>query len=94
MRVQEILSKNKEQIRSVYHVKEMGVFGSYVSGGQSADSDIDILVEFEQGHKDFFNYVRLKQHLEKMLGKRVDLVMKKAIKRRLRDRILSQVQYV
>jgi predicted nucleotidyltransferase len=94
MRVQETLARKKEYICSAYHVKELGVFGSYALGRQTAGSDIDILVEFEDGHKDFFNYMRLKQYLEKMLGKKIDLVMKKAIKKRLKDRILRQVQYV
>jgi uncharacterized protein len=94
MRVQDKLAANKEFIRSAYHVRELGVFGSYASGQQSARSDIDILVEFESGHKDFFNYMRLKQYLEKMLGRKIDLVIKKAIKKRLKDRILRQVEYV
>jgi predicted nucleotidyltransferase len=94
MLVQEKLAKNKEYICSSYHVKELGVFGSYASGRQSARSDIDILVEFEAGHKDFFNYMRLKQYLEKMLGRKIDLVMKKAIKKRLKNRILREVRYV
>jgi predicted nucleotidyltransferase len=94
MIVQEKLAKNREYIRLTYHVRELGIFGSYASGRQGAGSDIDILVDFEDGHKDFFNYMHLKQYLEKLLGKKIDLVMKKAIKKRLKDRILRQVQYV
>ena len=94
MNIQAILSKNMEQIRTAYHVKEIGVFGSYVKGGYTKFSDIDILVDFEEGHKDFFNYMRLKQNLEKLLGRKVDLIMKKAIKKRLRKQILAEVRYV
>jgi len=75
-------------------VKEIGIFGSFVKGAQKERSDIDILVEFEQGHKDFFNYMRLKYYLEDILGKKVDLVMKKAIKPMIKERILSEVEYV
>lgn len=94
MRVQDKLAANKAFICSTYHVKELGIFGSYASGRQTTGSDVDILVEFEDGHKDFFNYMRLKLYLEKMLGRKIDLVMKKAVKKRLKDRILHQVRYV
>ena len=94
MNIQTILSKNMEQIRTTYHVKEIVVFGSYVKGGYTKSIDIDILVDFEEGHKDFFNYMRLKQNLEKLLGRKVDLIMKKAIKKRLQKQILAEVRYV
>lgn len=46
--IRSILSKHKEELRKRYHVKEIGVFGSYVMGEQKKSSDIDILVEFEE----------------------------------------------
>jgi len=94
MLIQDKLARNREYICSAYHVKELGVFGSHALGRQTAGSDVDILVDFEDGHKDFFNYMRLKQYLENMLGKKIDLVMKKAVKKRLKNRILRQVLYV
>ena len=78
----------------MYHVREIGIFGSYVKGDYTRASDLDILVDFEEGHKDLFNYMRLKRDLEKLLGKKVDLVMKKAIKKRLQKQILAEVRYV
>lgn len=94
MKPKEKLEKYKPQIKRTYHVKEIGIFGSFVRGAHSKYSDIDILVDFEKGHKDFFNYIRLKYYLENLLGKKVDLVMKKAIKPVLKKRILSEVEYV
>jgi predicted nucleotidyltransferase len=61
---------------------------------QTKRSDVDILIEFEKGHKDFFNYIRLKYHLEASLGRKVDLVIKEAVKPRLKDRIFNEVVYV
>ena len=92
--IREKLERSRQYIGKTYHVKEIGIFGSFVKGAQKERSDIDILVEFEQGHKDFFNYMRLKYYLEDILGKRVDLVMKKAIKPMIKKRILSEVEYV
>ena len=94
MKIHAILSKNRELFRSMYHVREIDIFGSYVKGDYTRASDLDILVDFEEGHKDLFNYMRLKRDLEKLLGKKVDLVMKKAIKKRLQKQILAEVRYV
>lgn len=88
------LKENKAYIKSNYHVEEIGIFGSFVRGNLRQNSDIDVLVEFAEGYKDFFNYMRLKQYLQDLFGRKVDLVMKKAIKPRLKDRILSEVEYV
>ena len=94
MNIKEKLEKNKPYLNRTYYVKEIGFFGSFVRGAHSKYSDIDILVDFEKGHKDFFNYVRLKYYLENLLGKKIDLVMKKAIKPVLKKCILNEVEYV
>jgi hypothetical protein len=65
-----------------------------VTGNLKKHSDIDVLVSFEQGHKDFFNYMRLKQYLEGLLGRKVDLVIKEAVKPRLQERIFNEVRHV
>ncbi len=93
-KIERKLEEKKEQIKRVFHIKEIGIFGSFIRGEQTASSDIDVLVEFEKGHKDFFNYMRLKYYLEELLGRNVDLVIKNAVKSRLKERIFSEVEYV
>ena len=88
------LEDKKDHLQKVFHIKEIGLFGSFVKGAQSRKSDIDVLVEFQKGHKDFFNYMRLKYYLEEMLGREVDLIIKGAIKPRLKEKILNEVVYV
>lgn len=88
------LESSGSYVKHVFHVEEIGVFGSYATGKQNRKSDIDILVAFTKGHKDFFNYVRLKYYLEELLGQPVDLVIKEAVKERLRKRIFNEVVYV
>ncbi len=92
--IQNRLEKHKEFIKSKFHVTEIGLFGSFVSGEHTSSSDIDILVDFKKGHKDFFNYMRLKYYLEEVLEREVDLVMKGAVKTHLKENIFGQVQYV
>ncbi len=86
------IEKNKEPIRK-FGVKKIGLFGSYVRGEQQKRSDIDILVEFEKGKKTFDNYMDLKFFLEDLFDCKVDLVIKEAIKPRLKPYILESVQY-
>jgi predicted nucleotidyltransferase len=90
----EILRKENALLRSTYHVSDIGIFGSSVKGTFKKNSDIDVLVSFDHGRKDLFNSMRLKMCLEQLLDRKVDLVMKEAVKPRLRDRILSEVRYV
>ena len=90
----EILSKLNElkpELYKSYSVKEIGIFGSFVSGEANNESDIDIIVEFEKpiGWK-FFT---LEIFLEKQFGRKIDLVTKNALKDQIKESILNQVNY-
>jgi predicted nucleotidyltransferase len=80
-------------LRTEFGVAEIGIFGSVVHGRQDADSDIDILVEFERP-VGFVRFMRLERQLAKLLGMPVDLVTKKALKPHIGKRILQEVRYV
>ncbi|MDH5202469.1 MAG: nucleotidyltransferase family protein [Nitrospirota bacterium] len=80
-------------LKSQYKVKEIGVFGSCVRGGQKKKSDIDILVEFKRT-PDFFEFLRLEEYLEGILGTKVDLVTKGALKPYIGKHILKEVVYI
>jgi predicted nucleotidyltransferase len=89
-----ILEEQREVLRERFHVMDVGIFGSFTKGEETALSDIDILVTFEKGHKDFFNYMRMKNYLGELIGLEVDLVIKEAVKPRLREKIFHEVEYV
>lgn len=76
-----------------YGVKRLGLFGSFAHSGQNVKSDIDILVEFNRNGKTFDNYMDLKFFLEKLFHRKVDLVIKDALKTRIKSRVLSEVKY-
>ena len=85
----------KEELRKEYGVREIGVYGSYVRGEYRIDSDIDILVEFEEDAKmDLIKFVELEDYLSELLGVKVDLVMKSVLKPRLGKHILKEVIYL
>jgi len=81
------ISANRERL-SALGVVELALFGSHARGDAGPQSDVDFLVEFSE--KSFDRYMELKEFLEELLGRNVDLVLKSAIKTRLRDRILSE----
>jgi len=88
-----LLRQNKQEIRDSFGVERIGIFGSFVRGEEKPESDVDVLVEFREDEKTFDHYMDLKFYLEDLFGRKVDLVMKDAIKRRLREPILSEVVY-
>jgi hypothetical protein len=91
-KIVETIHKNNEEIRN-YGVKRIGVFGSFVRAAQDNRSDIDILVEFNRGEKAFDNYMELKFYLQKLFHRKVDLVIREALKPRIKHQILKEVVY-
>ena len=87
------LQNHKAALKDEYGVIEIGLFGSYTKGNQKKTSDVDILVEFEKAI-DLFTFVHLKNHLSDLLGANVDLVIKKALKPKIGERILSETVYI
>ncbi len=83
--IKETLKENMPEIKKKYSVKNLYIFGSYVRGEQTPESDIDILVEFEKGKKTFRNYIGLKFYLEELFGLKVDLVIKEAVRKELKN---------
>jgi uncharacterized protein len=77
-----------------FGVKSIAVFGSFAHGEARPDSDLDILVDYrEDARPDLFDFIELKQHLEALVGRRVDLATPEALHRRLRERILAEAVY-
>lgn len=92
-RFKKTLNEHKWELEKEYSVNNIGLFGSYVREDQTAGSDLDILVEFSQPIS-LLRFVSLKRRLSELLDVNVDLVMKKALKPRIGERILSEVVYI
>ncbi len=80
----------KPEIAARYKAKEIGLFGSFVREEQSNISDIDVLVDFEEG-ADLFDLVGLALFLEEELQRKVDVVSKSALRVELRESVLREV---
>jgi uncharacterized protein len=93
--IRNALAARKEELRQKYKVKEIGIFGSYARGEQKKRSDVDILVEFEESATlSLLDFIGLENYLSKVLGVKVDLVEKHALKPRIGKRVLEEVKNV
>jgi len=93
--IRKILKEHEKELREKYKIKEIGIFGSYVRGEAKESSDIDILVEFEPDARiSLLDFVELENYLSDILGIKVDLVEKSALKPRIGEQILSEVIYI
>lgn len=90
--IKKYLKQNKHYMQEHFKVKEIGIFGSYVHGIESDESDVDILVEF---YEDIgWEFIDFKEYLENLLGKHVDLVTINALKKQFKNEILEEVMYI
>jgi len=74
------------------HIRRLAFFGSILRDDFRPESDIDVLVEFEPEHVPGLALIRMQAELEELLGHRVDLVTPKFLNRRIRDRVLSEIE--
>lgn len=83
--------KEHSDILKKYRVRKIGLFGSYVRGEQKRRSDIDFLVEFEE--PTFDNFMELLFSLEKLLGKKVDLVTNGSLSPYIRPYVEKEIKW-
>jgi len=92
--VMTFLSQNKKLFRDDFHIIRIGLFGSYARGDQNDGSDIDLLVEFEEGTENLYDLkLQLKEFIRLKLGMEVDICREKYIKSRMRSSILKETVY-
>ncbi len=71
-------------------MKSLGVFGSYVRGQQRADSDLDVLVDFNE-LPSLIKFIDLEDRLRELTGIEIDLVMEDGLKPNIGKRVLKEV---
>lgn len=90
---------NEQQIMSIidifkpYNPKRLAVFGSYARGENTSESDIDILYSFNTS-LGIFSLVKIKNQLEKVLDKKVDLVSERYIDEKLKRNIEKDLKII
>jgi uncharacterized protein len=93
--IEQRLRAEKPYLARKYGVSEIGIFGSYVRNEQRPDSDVDILIELERPPRiSLIGLVELEHHLSKVLGAKVDIALKRNLRKRIGKRILNEVVYL
>lgn len=90
--VLKLLRERLPELHTRYGVLSLGVFGSYIRNEERKNSDLDLLVEFGLNDISMFEFVRLEQELNELLGLKVDLVEKDSLKPEIGKRILKEVR--
>ena len=88
--IQNTIAAEKDEIRRKYRAEIKGIFGSYARGDFHTDSDLDLLVDFDEG-ANLFDLVGLQQFLEEKLGCKVDLVSRRSLREELRTSVLDEM---
>jgi len=88
-KIKKIIEEHKKELEEKYHIKSMAIFGSYVRGTQTKESDIDILIELKEPIT-LIQFIKLEKYLSDLLGLKVDLVMKKSLKPYIKKQVLRE----
>ncbi|MEW6386367.1 MAG: nucleotidyltransferase family protein [Thermodesulfobacteriota bacterium] len=90
--VLKVLHQNRDRLEAM-GVSRIGLFGSFVRGEPHPDSDIDLLVEFEAGQKNFDTFMELSFMLEEIFQRRIKLITIESLSPYIGPHILKEVEY-
>jgi predicted nucleotidyltransferase len=75
-----------------HHIRKLSVFGSALRPDFRDDSDVDVLVEFQEGHTPGLAFFGMEEELSRMLGRKVDLNTPAFLSRYFRDQVLREAK--
>jgi predicted nucleotidyltransferase len=88
------LKANKPEF-SKFGISDIGLFGSYLRNQQTADSDIDLLIDFEPGKENFDNLMAAYDLFENIfIGEKVEVLTKNGLSKHIGSQILQNIVYV
>ena len=75
-----------------HYIRRLSVFGSVLHGNSDPDSDVDILVEFEQGHEPGLDFFLMEDELSALIGRKVDLNTPAFLSRYFRQEVMNKAE--
>ena len=80
----------KPYLEDEFGIEQIGYFGSFTNGDYSKDYDLDVLVSFKR--KIGWKFFDLKDYLESVIGRKIDLVTENSIRKQWKQTILNEVK--
>jgi predicted nucleotidyltransferase len=90
LQYRDVLRRHVAGLAAKYKIASLGLFGSRVRGDERSDSDLDILVSFHEAPT-LLRFIELEQELTELVGVKVDLVMREALKPQVGEHVLREV---
>lgn len=75
-----------------HHIRRLSLFGSVLREDFTAQSDVDVLVEFQSGHTPGLTFFRMQEELSELLGRKVDLNTPGFLNRHFREEVLREAK--
>ena len=88
------LKENKDFFQREFHISKLGLFGSYARGDADEESDIDILIDFDDEADIFEAKLMIKELIQRQFNREADICREKYLKPYVRDEILREAIYV
>jgi predicted nucleotidyltransferase len=89
------IDSHREQLRTRFHVRKIALIGSFARDEQTAESDVDLLLDLEEGTAGIYQLKRnLKDELERQFGRPVELASERYLKPYYKKQILQEAIYV
>lgn len=91
----DFIEQNKSFLKSRFHIVKIGLFGSYVRQEQKEDSDLDLIIEFEENTPDLYELKhQIKDFFRHNLDVDVDICREKYLKPGIKESLLNEVVFI
>jgi predicted nucleotidyltransferase len=88
-----LIHSNQTQLKA-FGIKKLGLFGSFARNQASTESDIDLLIFFEKGEKKLENLLGAHEYLEKLFGRKTELITEDSLTESFKKLIRKDIEYV
>ncbi len=88
-----LIDKHRKELTS-FGVIKLGLFGSYARNQQNESSDIDLIIEFRDGKKNFRNFMGSYDLLEQLFQRKIELITEDSLKDFMKSKIMKEAEYV
>jgi hypothetical protein len=93
----ELITDHQSEVQELcgrYHIRSLALFGSRLHGDDSKSSDMDVLVEFEEGHTPGFGFAEIQRALAEIFGIPIDLHTRQSLSPYFREQVVKEAQII